>query len=183
LCEVAGLEAGLADVDDFVVVVEVGLGEFEDGLGLEGVDEGQAEVKFKIAPEVFVLVRGDAGGVFGGFEAEFSFPVALVEVAESVLNLGGGKWLPSAIVGNQLSAVGGQGVLGIGTEEGGSFLGLAFVDAEGVGFEGGVCCLKAGLDVVPGQGLLPTSGDGGKAQEQGGGHTQSAEVLLHAKTS
>jgi hypothetical protein len=55
LGNVAGVEAVAADLDDVVVVGQVGFGQFEDGLGLKGLDELRTQIEEEIAFKILVL--------------------------------------------------------------------------------------------------------------------------------
>jgi len=70
--DVTGAEAVAADLDDVVVVFEVGLGEFEDRFGFEGVDEGGVERELEVALQVFVLRFGDLRCFFGALQTQFA---------------------------------------------------------------------------------------------------------------
>ena len=55
LGEVAGIESHAADVDDFVVVIEIGLRQFKHRLGLKCLHKGRAQTEDQIAFQVNVL--------------------------------------------------------------------------------------------------------------------------------
>ena len=88
LGQVAGVEAVAADLDDLVVVVQVGFGQIQHGFGLESLHKGGAQVEDHVAFEVLVLGLGDLGAFLGAFQAQFALVIALVQVAEVGLFVG-----------------------------------------------------------------------------------------------
>ena len=64
LGDVAGLESVAADVDDLVVIIEIGSRQLQHGLGLQSVHERRTQSEFKVAFQVFMLRCGDARALF-----------------------------------------------------------------------------------------------------------------------
>ena len=58
LGKVAGFEAGPAYLDDLVIVLQVGLGQLQHRLGLEGLHKGRAQAEEQVGFEVNVSGTG-----------------------------------------------------------------------------------------------------------------------------
>ena len=82
LGQVAGIEAGAADVDDLVLVIQVGLGQLQHRLGLQRLHKRRAQAEDQVALEVHVLRCGDFRAFLGALEAQFALVFALVQIAE-----------------------------------------------------------------------------------------------------
>ena len=69
LGQVAGVEAGAADLDDLVVVLQIGFRQRQDRLGLEGLHKGRAQAEDEIAFQVNVLRLGNLRALLGALKA------------------------------------------------------------------------------------------------------------------
>ena len=105
------LEAVAADVDDVVVIVEIGLGRAKDGLGLKGLHEGRAQSELEISLQILVVRFGDVRALYRALVTQFAFVIALVEIADAGLNKRAGERLPNSVMGSDLCPVHGCGEL------------------------------------------------------------------------
>ncbi len=88
------LKSIAADLDDVVVVVEVGLGQFEDSLCLQGLHKLRTKIEVQIALQVLVLRRGDLRAFFGALKSKLALVVALVQIADAGYELSAGQRHP-----------------------------------------------------------------------------------------
>ena len=148
--DIAGVEANAADLENVVPVSEVIFGELQDGLGLEGRNECIAQIEDQSSLEIGVGGLGDEGALFCAFEAEVTLAAALDELTDSGNFEGAGKWLPDAVVGNDLGAIDGKAEVGIRPQEGGDFFCFGFVDVQFVGEQGRVGGFELIANLLPG---------------------------------
>src|ERR1039458_2457610 len=78
----------------------------------------------------------------------------LVQIAERVHQLSAFGWLPHATMRSNLSSIGRNGELRIGTQVRHDLFCLHFVDIDRVGPQCGVCGFKLGLHLIPRQPCL-----------------------------
>ena len=101
-----------------------------------------------------MLIGGNLRSFPRALTAQFALAVALMQIAEGVLQLRGRDGLPDAVIRAELRAVLGQGELRIGAQEGGGFRGLHLVQSERIGVKDGIGSLEPLLHLLPGEGLL-----------------------------
>jgi hypothetical protein len=105
LGQVAGFEARAADVDDLVVVLQVGFGQRQHRLGLKSLHKGRAQAEDQIAFQVNVLGLSDLRAFLGAFQAQLPLALALVQVTEVGLFGCALEGSPGSIVPRDLRAI------------------------------------------------------------------------------
>ncbi len=82
LGDIAGGQAIAGDGQFAVEVVQVVLGQRQNGLGLQGGDEGAPQSEDQRADEVGLLRDVDGGSFLGAVAAQFAFVIALAQIVQ-----------------------------------------------------------------------------------------------------
>ena len=158
LRDVSGGKAGAADLQHMVVVLEVILGELQDGLGLQCADEGRAQAEEQRAFEIGLGAGGDGRALLRALQAEFALVLTLVQIADG----GYGQQAATATVrgasGEGIELIGRQAERRVRPHVGRQLLRLGLFDVQLSGEERGIILLKALAHLIPAHGSLGLRG-------------------------
>ena len=177
LRDIAGFETVRAHGQHLVVVGQVFRGEGHDGLLLQGLHEGIAQVEEQRALLIGELGFGHGGALLRALQTQFALARALVQIAAGKQGeRAAQRTIGVAAEGRKLVQRGGQ--IGIGPQVRGDFLGLGLIDGDASGAQGGVGRGELLFHLLPREGRLRHRRVR-QSREQTDSHPQAPGQALH----